>query len=85
MVRFMLSNTTLVSSCPKQVSQMVLTSVHMAFGSVLGHWDLGQSNVISCHLGKALSVLFRAPEESIYGRGTLHQELKQRTLFSFGH
>ncbi|KAI5339849.1 hypothetical protein L3X38_019122 [Prunus dulcis] len=66
-------------------SQMVLTSVHMAFGSVLGHWDLGQSNVISCHLGKALSVLFRAPEESIYGRGTLHQELKQRTLFSFGH
>ncbi|CAB4304481.1 unnamed protein product [Prunus armeniaca] len=39
-------------------SQMMLASVHMAFGSVLGHWDLGQSNVISCHLGKALSILF---------------------------
>ncbi|KAL6285540.1 hypothetical protein ACE6H2_009930 [Prunus campanulata] len=23
---------------------MVLTSVHMAFGSELGHWKLGQSN-----------------------------------------
>ncbi|CAL2248914.1 unnamed protein product [Prunus armeniaca] len=46
-------------------SQMMLASVHMAFGSVLGHWDLGQSNVISCHLGKALSILFSI-ERALY-------------------
>ncbi|CAL8138456.1 unnamed protein product [Prunus armeniaca] len=46
-------------------SQMVLASEHMAFGSVLGHWDLGQSNVISCHLGKALSILFSI-ERALY-------------------
>ncbi|CAB4274020.1 unnamed protein product [Prunus armeniaca] len=47
-------------------SQMVLASVHMAFGSVLGHWDLGQSNVISCHLGKALSILFRSVKKHVF-------------------